>query len=67
MNKPLPKSLHTITVLVIMARLCRDTDANAQADRSWDEYVSEAINKLELTDRPDVYELAAKATQQLER
>lgn len=66
MKKPLAKSLHTITVLVNVARIMRNNDRTGTA-QSWTAYVYEALVALGLDDKPDVYGLADAAIKQLEK
>lgn len=54
--KTIPKSLHTVTVLVAVARLdmaARNSDAHSA--------VHEALHVLGYANSPDIYGLAAKA------
>ena len=68
MNKPLAKSLHTVTVLVRVAKLHLShrrlmgtaQEANAYA-------VNQALEALGLADMPDTYGLAAQAIKQLNK
>lgn len=64
MDKPLAKSLHTVTVLVNVARL--QWHADKIGGRSWAAYVYEALVALNLQDKPDTYGLADQAIKQLE-
>lgn len=52
----LPKSLHTVTVLVNVARIFQKMTGAAA-----DEAIRLALGSLGYADAPDVYELAAKA------
>tara|TARA_R110000868_G_scaffold63352_3_gene191323 strand:- start:1159 stop:1344 length:186 start_codon:yes stop_codon:yes gene_type:complete len=56
--KPIAKSLHTITVIVQVATMLRK---NNLAD-SIDGAVALALEALELSGKPDVYGLTARAT-----
>ena len=63
MNKPIAKSLHTVTVLVRVARLllkqnlaCSNVDA-----------LIEALDALGLADSPDTYGLIDQALKQLNK
>lgn len=63
MTKPLAKSLHTVTVLVRVARLLLKRDlafSNVEA-------VNGALQVLGLDDMPDEYGLAAQALKQLNK
>lgn len=63
MSKPLAKSLHTVTVLVRVARLLLKRDlafSNVEA-------VHGALETLGLSDMPDTYGLAAQAIKQLSK
>ncbi len=63
MNKPLAKSLHTVTVLVRVATMLRNRDlaySNVEA-------VYGALQVLGLSDMPDAYGLAAQAVKQLNK
>jgi hypothetical protein len=62
MNKPLAKSLHTVTVLVRVAR-----DIQARQHMANDDAVTYALNLLGLADMPDVYGLALQAEKQLRK
>jgi len=64
MDKPLAKSLHTVTVLVNVARVMRNADKIGR--QSWAAYVYEALVALNLQDKPDSYGLANQAIKQLE-
>ena len=64
MDKPLAKSLHTVTVLVNVARVMRNSDKIG--GQSWAAYVYEALVALNLQDKPDSYGLANQAIKQLE-
>ena len=64
MDKPLAKSLHTVTVLVNVARVMRNADKIG--GQSWAAYVYEALVALNLQDKPDSYGLANQAIKQLE-
>ena len=65
MTKPIPKSLHTVTVIVRLARFFRGftvmgDDLNARS-------IAYAVEKLGYADTPDTHELAAKALEILEK
>lgn len=63
MNKPLAKSLHTVTVLVRIARLLLKRDlaySNVEA-------VAGALDILGLSEMPDTYALARQAVKQLRK
>lgn len=63
MSKPLAKSLHTVTVLVRVARLLLKRDlafSNVEA-------VNGALQVLGLDDMPDTYGLVAAAIKQLNK
>lgn len=63
MSKPLAKSLHTVTVLVRVARLLLKRDlafSNVEA-------VNGALQVLGLDDMPDSYGLAVQAVKQLNK
>lgn len=64
MDKPLAKSLHTVTVLVNVARVMRNADKIG--GQSWAAYVYDALVALNLQDKPDSYGLANQAIKQLE-
>ena len=62
MQKPIPKSLHTVTVLVAVARLLRNLDNDAGRSLFTSAgYVECAVRQLGYAHTPDVYELADKA------
>jgi hypothetical protein len=63
MNKPLPKSLHTVTVLV---RVARDIQTR-QPELSSFGAVHAALDILGLSDMPDDYALATQAAKQLRK
>ncbi len=68
MNKPLAKSLHTVTVLVRVAKLHlshRHLMGTAQEANAY--AVSQALETLGLADTPDNYGLAAQAIKQLNK
>jgi hypothetical protein len=62
MSKPLAKSLHTVTVLVRVAR-----DIQARQPMANDDAVTYALNLLGLADMPDMYGLALQAEKQLRK
>ena len=62
MTKPIAKSLHTVTVLVRVAR-----DIQARQHMANDDAVTHALNLLGLGDMPDVYGLALQAEKQLSK
>jgi len=62
MNKPLAKSLHTVTVLVRVAR-----DIQNRAPISDDTAITLALGLLGLADMPDTYRLALQAVRQLNK
>lgn len=62
MNKPLAKSLHTVTVLVRVAK-----DIQKRAPIANDDAISLALALLGLADMPDAYGLAAQAIKQLNK
>ena len=62
MNKPLAKSLHTVTVLVRVAR-----DIQNRAPIADDTAITLALGLLGLADMPDDYGLAAQAIKQLNK
>ena len=78
MSKPLPKSLHTVTMLVRVARLhlpktpfaggnsFHDTRPFSRAERCA-MAVEQALETLGLSDMPDAYGLAAQAVKQLNK
>lgn len=78
MSKPLAKSLHTVTVLVRVARLhlpetpfaggngFRDIRSFTHAERCA-MAVEQALETLGLSDMPDTYGLAAQALKQLNK
>lgn len=61
MTKPIAKSLHTVTVLVQVARQMEKTIAVAH----WDRALDLAMEVLQLDNRPDPYALRAAALKQL--
>jgi hypothetical protein len=70
MDKPLAKSLHTVTVLVRVAKLyrsSRDWSAGGTAQEANAYAVSQALEALGLADMPDDYGLAAQAIKQLNK
>lgn len=62
MSKPLAKSLHTVTVLVRVAR-----DIQARQPMATDDAVTRALELLGLADMPDTYRLALQAEKQLNK
>lgn len=62
MNKSLAKSLHTVTVLVRVAR-----DIQKRAPIADDDAISLALALLGLSDMSDVYGLALQAEKQLRK
>ena len=68
MIKPLAKSLHTVTVLVNVARHLEATATSvAYPNNGWADRVAQAARLLGLEDKPDTYGLADQAIKQLER
>jgi hypothetical protein len=70
MSKPLAKSLHTVTVLVRVAKLyrsSRDWSAEGTAQEANAYAVSQALEALGLCEMPDDYGLAAQAIKQLSK
>lgn len=68
MNKPIAKSLHTVTVLVRVARLHlshRRLMGDGPAANAF--AVGQALETLGLSDMPDAYGLAAQAIKQLNK
>lgn len=68
MSKPLAKSLHTVTVLVRVAKLhlaYRRLMGTAQEANAY--AVSQALETLGVADMPDDYGLAAQAIKQLNK
>lgn len=68
--KPIAKSLHTVTVLVQVARAMRGTvrlplDVLADNVQAQAAYLAAALDVLELADKPDTYGLADAALKQL--
>ena len=59
--KPIAKSLHTITVIAQVANMLRKIDLSDSRLNSIDGAVALALESLELSGKPDVYGLAAKA------
>ena len=59
MNKPIPKSLHTVTVFVTMSQLYIDMGYSITGA------VERTVAALGYTDAPDVYCLATQATAKL--
>lgn len=64
MSKPLAKSLHTVTVLVRVARLIQATD-NSGYSNHW--AIGKALTALGLDAMPDTYGLANAALKQLDK
>lgn len=63
-NKPIPKSLHTVTVLVRMAIAYKETvDWGSE---TWAYLVDRVIEDLGLDDKPDTHGLRQAALKQLE-
>lgn len=60
-DKPIPKSLHTVTVLVNMARLYMEARGHGP-----EVSVNTALDRLHLLHRPDPHNLRAAALKQLE-
>ena len=63
-GKPLAKSLHTVTVLVRVARLIQATDSSGYSNH-W--AIDKALAALGLAGMPDTYGLAAAALKQLDK
>ena len=61
MNKPIAKSLHTITVMVQVARHIRDNDLSITREQA----LEDALIVLDLQDKPDTYSLKSAALKQL--
>jgi hypothetical protein len=59
MNKPVAKSLHTVTVIIQIAKLARGV--LEFGDNLNERCVDRAMKELGLADRPDPYGLRAKA------
>ena len=57
--KPIPKSLHTVTVLVTMSRLLSPSEPAKG--------VLDVLKSLGYTDTPDTYELVRQALKQLNK
>lgn len=64
--KPIPKSLHTVTVLVAIARDQATRDAIWE-DMMAEELVDNALLLLGLADSPDVYGLRDQAIRKLSK
>lgn len=62
-NNIVPKSLHTVRVLVEVARLYMQHDTELSADTA----VTQALIVLGYGNTPDIYELGNKAVQQLNK
>jgi hypothetical protein len=62
MNKPLAKSLHTVTVLVRVAK-----DIQRRAPTANDDAITLALGLLGLANMPDTYGLALQAEKQLNK
>ena len=60
-DRKLPKSLHTVTVLVNLSRFLMVREPSAKVA------IKEALQILELSDLPDVYKLADAALAQLSK
>jgi hypothetical protein len=65
MTKPIPKSLHTVTVLRRLAEVLARLSMPAETSPA--EAVAEVLRVLGYADTPDTHELAAKAVEMLER
>lgn len=68
--KPLPKSLHTVTVLVKVAALIHAREVAAGLDTTptwWDAYAHAALVALGMADMPDEHALREAAVRQLEK
>jgi hypothetical protein len=64
----IPKSLHTVTVLIKVAKiLAREADSYATLDVDAGKFVLRAAVALGYGDTPDVYALCEKATRALEK
>lgn len=61
MSKPIPKSLHTVTVFVRMANMLFEIGGCDSREQALDD----AISNLGYADTPDTHELRAKALAQL--
>lgn len=59
----IPKSLHTVTVLVAVARLLRERNP----DCNWNDAVYYARVSLGYADSPDLYGLCAQAVAKLNK
>lgn len=64
MNKPLAKSLHTVTVLVRVAIHLKRSNPELRNETA---LVYSALDILGLTGQPDTYRLAAQAIKQLNK
>lgn len=65
--KPIPKSLHTVTVLVKLARYLKAASPRVSVPpRSWDSWLDAALMLLDYSKTPDTHELRAAALKQLE-
>lgn len=60
-EKPIAKSLHTISVIVQVSRFIRDNDLSLTREQA----LEDAIVALELNGKPDVYGLKSAALKQL--
>lgn len=69
MTKPLAKSLHTISVLVNVARHCAATARTVDGITGplWAGYVAQASRILGLDGKPDTYGLINAAIKQLNK
>jgi hypothetical protein len=67
MNKPLAKSLHTVTVLVRVAKIYLPSVGQASEESRNKVAVMAAIKALGLGDMPDTYGLVDAAIKQLNK
>lgn len=65
--KSLPKSLHTVTVLVRVAHVLADAQGQIAPAIDWNAYVEGALHALGMADMPDTYALRTAAVRQLEK
>lgn len=63
----IPKSLHTVTVLVAVARFYMELAAHAGKPMTADYAVESAAARLGYADAPDTYGLCAAAVRKLEK
>ena len=67
MSKPIPKSLHTVTVITAIARAARQRTAEQGKHLPDAEFVNYALRLLDLDNMPDDHAIVAQCLKQLNR